>query len=100
MDVSLTAADLLTVAGASAVAVVIAQIAKTMFSLGAAAVRSVAIAIGVVVVVGATITTGTEITFVTIVLAVYVGGAAGLSASAQFDTATKGLDYQANPPTQ
>lgn len=94
MDIALTGADLLTVAGASAAALILAQFAKALFNLGATAIRTVTLATGLIIVVGATFTSGAELSFQNALLAVIVGAQAGLAANAGFDAFRSGIGYE------
>lgn len=97
MEFELAAADLLTVVGASAAAGLIAQFAKKLLNLGAAATRTVAMMSGLAVVVTATLQALSSFDLLTMILAVLVGMQAGLAASATFDVAREGMDYIAEP---
>ena len=97
MEIELGVGELLTVAGAGTAAFVVAQFAKKLFNLGAGWTRSIALVTGLAVVVSVTISTSSSLDFVGVLLAVLVGMQAGMSATAMFDTARSGIDYQVSP---
>lgn len=90
---NLTASDLLTVAGATAAALIITQFAKALFNTSVAVTRTIALVTGVVVVVFVTVFTGEDTSPVEWLLAVLVGMQAGLAASAAYDTVRSGVTY-------
>lgn len=91
-EVTLTASELATVAGASAAAIVVTQFAKALLNTSAAVTRSISLVTGVVIVViGTVLTDGTG--FIDWLLALIVGMQAGLAASAGYDTVRSGVTY-------
>lgn len=94
-ELTLTAADLATVAGGSVAAGIVTQFAKMLFGLSPAATRTSALVSGLVFVVGATVLSLNETSALTIALAALVGMQAGMAASATFDAARAGINYRA-----
>ena len=93
-EVALTAGDLLTMAGGSTVALIFAQFFKKLLNLQPAAVRSVAMLVGLLTVVTATVLSLDETSVLEILLATVVGMQAGLAASALVDSVKDGLSYE------
>ncbi len=88
-------AEFLSVAGASAAAVIITKAVRMVKeNLSTAMTRGVAIFSAVVLLIGGHLERHDEITFVSIVGALLAGLTAGLSAVAAVDTARHGIDYQ------
>ncbi len=93
--VTLSTADLLTVAGAGAAALILTQFAKRLFNLGRGWARVIALLTGLAVVLVAHFTSANDFDLLEALLAVIVGAQAGLSASATFDTVDSGgLSYE------
>ncbi len=101
MDITIE--SLATVAGASAVAIVLTNFAKQLFDLGRTQIRRVALLSGLVLVLGTTaisewsnLSGGEELpsAISKLVLAAVVGAQAGLAANAGFDAAKTGTDYE------
>lgn len=93
-EVTLQVGDLLTVAGAGASALIVAQFAKVLFTLQARWVRVIAMLTGLIIVVVVTVATQTTTSIPETLLAVIVGMQAGLSASALVDASRQGLNYR------
>lgn len=92
--IDLQPADLLTVVGATAAAVIITQFAKALFNTSIVVTRTIALVTGVAVVMFATVFTGDVTDPISWLLALLVGMQAGLAASALYDTVRTGVDYQ------
>lgn len=98
METTITSGDLLTVAGAGAAALIVAQFAKMLFSLPPVGVRTVALVTGLAVVVTVTVLSWDQLNIVELILAVIVGMQAGMSAWSMADASRSGLNYATNRP--
>lgn len=96
-ETTLQVGDLLTVAGAGAAALIVAQFAKILFTLQARWVRTIAMLTGLIIVVVVTVATQPVTSIPETLLAVIVGMQAGLSASALVDATREGLNYRTSP---
>lgn len=93
----LQSGDLLTIAGATPVALIITHYAKRLFNLTAAATRSTAMLVGLVVVVGATVLTTRTTDPLTLFLSMVVGMQTGLAASQVNDNISEGISHETVP---
>jgi hypothetical protein len=96
MEQAITSGDLLTVAGASFAAGIVAQFVKLLFDAPVYVIRGVALLSGLLFVVSATVISLDETSVLTMLLAAVVGMQAGLAAWAAIDTAQKGFTYEAS----
>ena len=100
-------ATLVTVAGASAAAIIITQFAKQLLDLSRQAIRRVSLLTGLLVVEGATlvdhwpdIVDNTTEVITTVFIAAIVGAQAGLATNAAFDKVDAGSDYEVYPSSE
>jgi hypothetical protein len=96
-ELTLGVSELMTVAGAAAAALIVAQFAKKLFRLSPGSTRTISMLTGLIIVVVATVQSNGVTSILSIILAVVVGMQAGLAASATFDTVDSGLNHSVDP---